>query len=146
MVGNNLVPELSVSNLEKSLKFYCDILGFTIEFERAEDRFDYLSFHGSEVMLEEDSGRPSPWTILPFDYSRGRGLNLSINCPDVDALVATLHAAGVALQKAAENCWYRDNDLLRGQRNFLVLDPDGYLLRFAQQFDTKPVEELGRGV
>ncbi len=119
MVGNNLVPELSVSNLENSLKFYCDILGFKIEFERAEDRFAYLSFHGSELMLEEDSGRQSPWNILPFDYPRGRGLNLSINCPDVDALVAKLHEARVPLQKEAENCWYRDNDILRGQRNFL---------------------------
>jgi len=146
MVGNNLVPELSVSNLENSLKFYCDILGFKIEFERAEDRFAYLSFHGSELMLEEDSGRQSPWNILPFDYPRGRGLNLSINCPDVDALVAKLNEARVPLQKEAENCWYRDNDILRGQRNFLVLDPDGYLLRFAQKLGTKPVEELGRGV
>src|SRR6266702_7120158 len=70
MVGNNLVPELSISNLENSLTFYCDILGFKIEFERAEDRFAYLSFHGSELMLEEDSGRQSPWNILPFDYPR----------------------------------------------------------------------------
>ena len=96
-----------------------------MEFARAEDRFAYLSLHGSEVMLAEDAGRQSPWTLLPFDYPRGRGLNLSINCPDVDALVVKLHEAGVPLQKAAENCWYRENDMLRGQRNFLVLDPDG---------------------
>lgn len=146
MVGNSLVPELSVSHLENSLKFYCAILGFKIEFERPEDRFAYVSFHGSELMLEEDSGRQSPWNILPFDYPRGRGLNLSINCPDVDALVAKLRAARVPLQKEAKNCWYRDNDILRGQRNFLVLDPDGYLLRFAQKLGTKPVEELGRSV
>jgi hypothetical protein len=64
----------------------------------------------------------------------------------VDALVAKLNEARVPLQKEVENCWYRDNDILRGQRNFLVLDPDGYLLRFAQKLGTKPVEELSRGV
>ena len=142
MIGSPLVPELSVSSLDNSLKFYCDILGFQIEFKRPEDRFAYLSFHGSELMLEEDSDRPSPWRILPFDYPRGRGLNLSINCPDADALIAKLQEAKVPLQKGAENCWYRDTNILRGQRNFLVLDPDGYLLRFAQKLGVKPVEGL----
>ena len=90
-------------------------------------------------MLEEDSGKSSPWSILPLDYPRGRGLNLSIHCPSVDQLIEKLGKANVALQKPAENCWYRDNDILHGQRNFLVLDPDGYLLRFAESLGTKPV-------
>lgn len=72
MIGNNLVPELSVSNLKNSLKFYCDILGFKIEFERAEDRFAYLSFHGSELMLEQQFPEPlepqssSRFLVWPF--------------------------------------------------------------------------------
>jgi len=50
------------------------------------------------------------------------------------AVVQHFHAVG------------NNNDILRGQRNFLVLDPDGYLLRFAQKLGTKSVEELGNGV
>ena len=138
MAHNCLVPELSVAELAKSLVFYRDILGFKIEYERPEDKFVYMSFQGSELMLQEDSEKPSPWNVLPFDYPRGRGLNLSIKCPDAAALLDSLHKAGIALKKPAEDCWYRDNDILHGQRNFLVLDPDGYLLRFAQALGIKP--------
>jgi len=38
-----------------------------------------------------------------------------------------------------QECWYRSNDLQFGERNFLVPDPDGYLLRFAEDLGTKAV-------
>lgn len=43
LVFNKLVPELSVSDFERSLKFYCQVLGFEVEYERPEDSFAYLS-------------------------------------------------------------------------------------------------------
>lgn len=144
MPQNNLVPELLVSNLESSLKFYRDILGFKVEFERPEDRFAYLSFYGSELMIEEHVAREdasSLWVIEPLDYPKGRGLNLQIICPSAADLVKRLQEADIALRKDVEECWYRDNDILHGQRNFLVQDPDGYLLRFAQKLGTKPAEK-----
>ena len=143
MPVNKLVPELSVSDLNKSLDFYRDILGFKIDFERPEDRFAYLSFYGSELMIEEDrerEGEDSLWIIEPLDFPRGRGLNISIDCPRTCDLVKRLESAGVAIRKAVEDCWYRDNDILHGQRNFLVQDPDGYLLRFTEELGTKLVE------
>lgn len=139
MVGHKLVPELSVSDLDKSREFYVGILGFRIEYDRPEDFFIYISFHGSGLMLQEDSDEVSAWDILPLDYPRGRGLNLSIDCPRIDELVKKLKKAGMPLQKPVEDCWYRKGDILLGQRNFLVQDPDGYLLRFAQSLGTKPV-------
>jgi len=36
--------------------------------------------------------------------------------------------------------WYRKGDILLGSREFLVMDPDGYLLRFTQNIGTKHVE------
>jgi lactoylglutathione lyase len=138
-----LVPELSVVDLERSLSFYCGLLGFEVLFDRPEDRFAYLSFHGSELMIEEDrlrEGISSQWIIEPLDYPRGRGLNLSIACPDAGTLVRRLNEGGVPIQKPLEDKWYRVKDAYHGERNFLVQDPDGYLLRFAQDLGTKPSE------
>jgi lactoylglutathione lyase len=145
MPENRLVPELSVSDLNKSLHFYRDILGFKVEFERPEDRFAYMSFYGSELMIEEDykrDGDGALWIVEPLDYPRGRGLNISIDCPSTRDLIERLKGAGVPLRKPVEDCWYRNNDILHGQRNFLVQDPDGYLLRFAESLGTKPFEKF----
>ena len=138
-----LVPELSVVDLDRTLSFYCGILGFEVLFDRPEDRFAYLSFHGSELMIEEDrlrEGISSQWIIEPLDYPRGRGLNLSIACPDAETLVGRLNEGGFPIQKPLEDKWYRVKDVYHGERNFLVQDPDGYLLRFAQDLGTKPAE------
>jgi catechol 2,3-dioxygenase-like lactoylglutathione lyase family enzyme len=50
MEVNRLYPEFLVSNLEKSTKFYCDILGFATEFARPEERFVFLSFQGAQIL------------------------------------------------------------------------------------------------
>jgi lactoylglutathione lyase len=142
MSGSKLVPELSVSDLERSRRFYVDILGFEVKFERPEDRFIYMSLDGVELMIEEDrprDGDSALWIIEPLDYPRGRGLNLSIDCTNIVQIVERLAHAGVALRKPVEDNWYRNNEILHGERNFLVQDPDGYLLRFAERLGDKPV-------
>lgn len=137
-----LVPELSVSDLEQSLRFYRDVIGFQVEFERPEDRFVYLSLHGSELMIEEDrerEGVSALWIVKPLDFPRGRGLNLSIDCPDARTLIQRLADAGIPLRKPLEENWYRNGEVQHGERNFLVQDPDGYLLRFAESLGTRKV-------
>ncbi|MNE19315.1 Glyoxalase-like domain protein [compost metagenome] len=129
---NALVPELIVSDLAQSLRFYCGVLGFKVEYDRAEDKFAFLSFGNSQIMLEQDWHTESPWRVGPLEPPFGRGMNLSIECPDALALAGALEQAGYTLRQAVEERWYRSNDQHRGQRNFLVLDPDGYLLRFAE--------------
>ena len=37
LVFNKLVPELSVSDFERSLKFYCQVVRFKVEYDRSED-------------------------------------------------------------------------------------------------------------
>lgn len=136
-----LVPELSVSNLDKSLRFYRDVVGFKVLFERPENRFAYLSFYDSELMIEEDrprEGASALWIIEPLDYPRGRGLNISIACPDAEGLASRLVSSGIQLRKPIEEDWYRENQILHGERNLLVQDPDGYLLRFTESLGTKP--------
>jgi hypothetical protein len=57
----------------------------------------------------------------------------------VGDLVRRLSEAGIALRKPVEDNWYRNNQILHGERNFLVQDPDGYLLRFAESLGDRPV-------
>jgi lactoylglutathione lyase len=137
---NTLVPEMIVSDLQQSLIFYCHILGFKIEYERLENKFAFLSFHGSQLMLEQDDLNESPWRVAPLEPPHGRGMNLSIQCIDTTALAKNIEDAGYELRRPIEECWYRDNDRLHGELNFLVLDPDGYLLRFTQSLGFKAVE------
>jgi hypothetical protein len=40
--------------------------------------------------------------------------------------------------KPTEN-WYRKNNQLLGNKEFLVQDPDGYLLRFIEDLGSKPL-------
>ena len=43
MKFNALIPELTVTDLERSRAFYVGVLGFRIEYARPENRFLFLS-------------------------------------------------------------------------------------------------------
>lgn len=45
MDWNRMVPELSVTSLERSLPFYTNLLGFTLAFRRDDPPFAYLDDH-----------------------------------------------------------------------------------------------------
>ncbi len=83
MYFNKIIPELSVTNLENSLKFY-QTIGFKIEYERAENNYK-IAFE-----MEEN--------------------------------------------------WYRQDDRLLGNKEFLVQDPDGYLIKFSEDLGEKEAE------
>ena len=48
-----VIPEFVVSNIEKSRYFYCNLLGFSVEYERPEEKFLFLSLEDCQLMLEE---------------------------------------------------------------------------------------------
>lgn len=133
---NALVPELLVSDLERSLQFYVDQVGFRAEYRRSQPDFAYLSFGESQLMLERDSWQPA-WQVEPLDAPRGRGLNLSIRCLDARDLAERLLGAGIRLRLPPEDRWYRCGEVTLGERHFLVQDPDGYLLRFAEDLGAR---------
>src|SRR5688572_32351567 len=80
MTHAKLVPELLCSNLEKTLHFYVELVGFTIQYDRPEDRFAYLSMDGVEIMVEEapeTSEDPRVWWTAKAVHPYGRGINRS---------------------------------------------------------------------
>jgi catechol 2,3-dioxygenase-like lactoylglutathione lyase family enzyme len=131
-----LVPELICSDIERSLTFYTDVLGFTVLYARPEERFAYLDREGAQVMIEQTVGRAFVAGELAHPY--GRGVNFQIGVAGVEALYATVQAAGATIYLPLEDAWYRRDQSLLGNRQFIVQDPDGYLLRFFEDLGCKP--------
>jgi catechol 2,3-dioxygenase-like lactoylglutathione lyase family enzyme len=124
------VPELLCSDFDRSLAFYRDVCGFHMRYERPEDRFAYLEREGAELMLEQLTDGPRSFLAGPLEQPFGRGMNLQIEVADVDQLHASVIAAGHRVLLSLEERWYRDGDHQLGNRQFIAVDPDGYLLRF----------------
>ena len=140
LVRSALVPELLVSSLDESLSFWCSLCGFAVLYDRPEDRFAYLGYGGAQVMLEEAMAPGRHWVTAPLQQPFGRGINLQIAVDDVAPILASLHAASWPLYLALEETWYRAGDDETGVRQFLVQDPDGYLLRFSQGIGLRPTK------
>ena len=54
-------------------------------------------------------------------------------------MLERLAAAGIALHLPLEDRWYRRDDHEVGNRQVIVADPDGYLLRFSKDLGTRPL-------
>jgi catechol 2,3-dioxygenase-like lactoylglutathione lyase family enzyme len=125
-----IVPELDVADLSRSVSFYVDVLGFRVRIERPEERFAYLTRGPVHLMLEQADGPGRRFRTAPLEYPFGRGMNLQIEVPDVDQLHTRAVRAGAAIHIPLEKRWYRRGGEETGLRQFVVVDPDGYLLRF----------------
>lgn len=126
-----LVPELGVADIARSLAFYRGVLGFAIRYERPEEGFACVAYEGCELMLDQiGSGRT--WTTGALEYPLGRGMNLQCTVRSLDLLLARLVAAGIPLYLPLETRSYRVDKASVAQRQFCVQDPDGYLLRFCE--------------
>ena len=124
-----LVPELDVSDLPASLSFWCDLLGFKIAYDRPAARFAYLVRGPIQVMLCERNGN---WEVGELSRPFGRGVNFQMMVGVLTPILETLEAARWPLFRQPGEAWYRAGNQEQGQREFLVQDPDGYLLRFTQ--------------
>jgi catechol 2,3-dioxygenase-like lactoylglutathione lyase family enzyme len=139
--SNSLVPELAITDYEKSLNFYTKILGFTIEYQRVEEGFAYLSLGESQIMVDQ-IGRTRTWRTGEFEYPLGRGINLQIEVVgDIDSLLSRLRQNNILLFMEPEEKWYRKDDYEVGNKQFLVQDPDGYLLRFFEDLGKRKHHE-----
>ena len=132
-----LVPELYCSNFAESRAFYTDVLGFCVLYEREEEGFAYMEREGAQLMIDELTGGPRSWIPAPLEKPYGRGVNLQIWTRDVDALYEQVQAHRAVIFLPMEEKWYRRNEEWVGNRQFIVQDPDGYLLRFAQDLGVR---------
>ena len=126
MKFNSLIPELSVSNINKSKEFYLK-LGFKIMYERKENKFAFLQLEDNQIMIEENNGN---WDTGKLEYPYGRGINLSMTIKDIDEYYLKLKKQNITFFLDLETHKYRIDDTISYDKEFLVQDPDGYLLRF----------------
>lgn len=138
-----IVPELDVEDIDVSLALYVNILGFKILYSRSEERFAYLDLDGAHLMLEEAAGPGRRFRTAPLEHPYGRGMNLQIEVNNVDELHNRVQMAGIDFVIPLEEQWYRNGSLECGNRQFVIADPDGYLLRFFSDLGERPVSAAG---
>jgi catechol 2,3-dioxygenase-like lactoylglutathione lyase family enzyme len=130
MMTARLIPELEVEDLDRSLAFYTGILDWKVAYARPEERFAFLELEGANLMLEEAAGPGRRFHGAALEHPFGRGINFQIQVTNVDRLYARVLAAQSHVVLPIEERWYRRTDHEVGNRQFVVADPDGYLLRF----------------
>ncbi|KPF59838.1 VOC family protein [Rhizobium sp. AAP116] len=141
MRENALVPELAVSDWRTSRAFYCELLGFEVAYERPEEGFSFLTLGDAQLMIDQIGiGRTFEVQDAPVARPFGRGLNIQILVPQVTPVLKRLATAGVSLYLPLEEKWYRRGDREVGNRQFVVPDPDGYLLRLYEDLGERDLD------
>jgi len=117
-----IAPSFTVNDLEESLRFYTEALGFEIE--------DRTEFEGVTVFVMLKAGG-AQLGLGQDDFAKGRdrvkGVGMRVWIPtnqDVTVIAARVKAAGYALDNEPE-------PLPWGPMAFAVTDPDGFKLTIA---------------
>ena len=132
------VPFFGVTNMEASLKFYVDGLGFKIKNywipDRAEDKPDgrirwcWLELGAAAIMLQEFLPERHPKETL------GTGVNICFQCEDALALYREFKSREVEVRNrpfVGNNMWVVG-----------LTDPDGYRIEFGSPTDAPEESEL----
>ena len=121
---------LYVKDLETSLRYYRDLLGFAVNFVAPSEEGGVAGLRMGDIALILHSDRDSRPGYLPPPGSRGRGVLLHLEAEDVDRYHGELVNRGVKISLApTDQSW--------GARAMYVYDPDGYNLSFIQRLAPK---------
>ena len=116
VVLGNATPILRVADLAQSLTYYCDRLGFAVDFR--DGLFAQVGRDRAHIMLcEGDQGSPRTWLYVGVD--------------DADALHTELQTRGAQVRHPPTNYPW-------GARELQVSDPDGHVLRFGSDATAEP--------
>ena len=129
------IPELSVTNLKNSLNFY-KTAGFKVEYDRPENKFAFISLDEIQFMLQEIANNDK-WDVSPLSYPFGNGINFQLEVENLDEIYNSFKNSNYKITFDIQENWYRQDDKMLGNKEFLIQDPDGYLLRFTQDLGEK---------
>jgi catechol 2,3-dioxygenase-like lactoylglutathione lyase family enzyme len=132
-----LIPELYCADIEVTKKFYLDVFGFEIEYERTKEQFIYFTLDGVDIMVEGISGSDRRRVTGVMEKPFGRGVNFQWDVADIDSIYARVKAlAPESIYLDFEVKSYQCDDENIIQKQFIVQDPDGYLFRFCCEIKT----------
>jgi len=112
---------LEVNNLEESMSFYHDRLGFAIDSHQPEAEPPIASVRAGSLRI-------TLVQQLETMLKRGRGVHFVLGVGDVDSVYKELNAVGVEVSTPRDEGW--------GGRYASVQDPDGYRLFFVTWDDS----------
>ena len=120
----DVTPSLTVNDLQASIAWYRDVLGFTVAEEYQRD---------GKVMGVRLIAGAATFLLGQDDFAKGRdrqkGVGFRLFCEtaqDVDQLAAAIKARGGKLsQEPTDQPW--------GARDFAVVDPDGFNISIMTQ-------------
>lgn len=124
---NKLTPNLVVSDVERSVAFYRDVLGFTVETtvpDTAPYQFAILRSGAVGVFLNAPEPAMAEYPAFK-DRPIGGTLTLFIEVDGIDECYRALKDRVLVVMEL-ETKWY-------GMTEFAIADPDGYLITFAQR-------------
>jgi hypothetical protein len=135
---NRLVAEMMVRHYPTALEWWTGLVGMAPVFTRPEQKLAFLQHpDGAQVMIYERDG---DWEVGPMEAPFGRGAVIQVFVTDVTAVHARFAAANHPFYVPLREKWRDWGDRLGGQREFLVQDPDGYLVMIAEHIGEKPLE------
>jgi uncharacterized glyoxalase superfamily protein PhnB len=116
--GTALAASLTVNDLQKSLAWYQDVLGFSVDQKHERDgavRAVALRAGNVRILIGQDDGAKG-WVRM-----KGAGLSLQITTSQsIDEIANRIKAAGGVLENEPV-------DMPWGARMFRIKDPDGFL-------------------
>ena len=102
-------------------------------------KFAFLQFEDVQLMIQEIDKENNKWGTGKLEYPLGIGINFQIDVTNIDEIYNRLKNSDYKIFVEMEDHWYRKDNILMGCREFLVQDPNGYLLRFSQDLENMEV-------
>lgn len=121
---NSLIPELSVINIEESLRFY-QTLSFNVLYKR--EKFYFLELYQNQIMIEEVNNN---WNTAPLEYPFGRGINISMTVKNIEKYYEYIKTKNIKIFLELKKTPYKVGNTTYYDTEFLIQDLNGYLLRF----------------
>ena len=121
LIAQDLGASLTVADVRRSLAWYRDVLGFSLDREHERGgKLIAASLRAGEIriLLTQEDGAKG------VDRVKGQGFSLQITtAQDIDAIASHAKRAGAVLDSEPTDAW--------GVRVFRLRDPDGFRLVFS---------------